>query len=1124
MLVLEKDVEDIKKEIGNAEYVALDTETISLNEKTIVSFSFAIKNKVYFVPVRMKYFFNVSEKVAMDLLKYISEHKGVVFHHFAFDGLVLHEAGIDLQHAPHDTLIISHLLDENGSHKLKDLVQERLNYTMIRFKDICGTGKKQIEFRDVKDKEMAMKYASDDAEYTLRLFELLLNELNNNPNLKRAYEEVERPLLLVVNDMHIQGLPADASRVASIEKKCISLRDLYKRKLDHYMTGVNLDSPKQLKEYFIGKKGLRVIKRSKRTNEPSVDSDVLKKYAKMGVNEADWILKYRFYAKITSTFIPALKPDTEGKIHPFFHQVGTTSGRFSSSNPNCLSLDTEILTPEGWKKHNNLSIGDSVYQWEEGETVSVAKVLNKYEGVQEGVRYNNRHIDICASLNHRQVFKDRKTSEYKVKEMQYFMKDALIIHGGLLNSEKYNKEIMKFNVAVQADGHITKNYIDFGFTKKRKAERLLQILKSVGIKYKDRSTVNRFRYAVYGKEYLIYLTKDKKFSTKCIQLGTDFIEELFYWDGLFTRKNNYASSIEHNIDIVQAAAALTGKYRTHKRIYVSKGGSVSYQLDFTRKNYSGTSHSGKKSIGKITPIKNLNVWAISVPSSFIIARRNGKVFVTGNCQNLPRAKDDELEIRKCIKAPKGYKLVGYDYSAIELRLTAHFSNQNNLIDSFNKGTDMHAMVAKDVGCTRDQAKTLTYACVPLTAKALTRTGWKGYNDLKEGEDILAFNPETNLNEWTPCLKKVYYESAPVIQWKHGHGFEVESTPNHRWYGRKRKQRGHAETSFRYYDDVIFTTEEANIEYIIRRTAYAKSDSELNLNKILDKSVDDNKWVEYVLKMSESERYLWFSANIATDGYKDKRYDTYLFSQNYEHQPGLFDAMVVCGYLLGYNVYETKKGVNMKTVRFGKRQTTTMQNMQVINKGFKPVWCVQTKFGTWVMKQGNTITITGNTIYGAGINVIAKNMKTDRVHASQYIQAFRVKYQDITMFIQNTKQEIVNNNKIGMLYGRERHMPKYFEDLSEWEKGGVLRSMVNAKIQGSSAMMMKKAMVDIYNGIQKYDAHIVATIHDEIICLVKEDEAEEVAKVMDKAMTDSGKGLKVKITVDGGIGNNWMEIH
>jgi DNA polymerase I len=578
MLVLEKDIEDIKKEIGNAEYVALDTETVSLNEKTIVSFSFAIKNKVYFVPVRMKYFFNVSEEAAVDLLKYISEHKGLVFHHFAFDGLVLHEAGIDLQHAPHDTLIISHLLDENGSHKLKDLVQERLKYNMIRFKDICGTGKKQIEFRDVKDKEKAMKYASDDAEYTLRLFELLLNELNNNSNLKRAYEEVERPLLLVVNDMHIQGLPVDANRVASIEKKCISFRDLYKRKLDHYMANVNLDSPKQLKEYFIVKKGLQVIKRSKRTNEPSVDSDVLKKYARMGVNEADWILKYRFYAKITSTFIPALKPDTEGKIHPFFHQVGTTSGRFSSSNP--------------------------------------------------------------------------------------------------------------------------------------------------------------------------------------------------------------------------------------------------------------------------------------------------------NCQTLPRAKDDELGIRKCIKAPKGYKLVGFDYSAIELRLTAHFSNEQALIDAFKKGEDMHQKVADTVGCSRQQAKTINYGIA----------------------------------------------------------------------------------------------------------------------------------------------------------------------------------------------------------------------------------------------------------YGIGINALAKNMGTDRATASQYMANFRVSYPNILTFIAKIKQEVIDNGKVVMLYGRERHLPAYFEDLSEWEKGGMLRSIVNAVIQGSSAMMMKKAMVDIYKELEGRNAYLINTIHDELFCITKESEANDVAEIMKRCMVNAGAGLLVPIVVDGGIGKNWQEIH
>jgi DNA polymerase I-like protein with 3'-5' exonuclease and polymerase domains len=873
MILTDENAQNVIKDIQKAKYISLDFETLSIKDKTIVSFSFAFDDKVYFAPVRMKYFFNISEETMMNILTAIAENHNIIFHHFAFDGLVLHKVGIHLKEAPHDTLLISHLLDENGSHKLKDLVKQHFSYEMQTYKSLCGTGKKQIKFSDVSDKEKAQLYGEDDAKWTLRLFEKLYMKLIKNDNLRKAYSTIERPLLLVVNDMHIQGIPVNGEKIEAIQEECIRQAEFYKSKLDYYMPDVNLHSPKQLREYFIDKKRCRAVRFSKKTQAPSVDSEVLKKYAAEGVNEADWILKYRFYTKVASTFTPALLPDESGKIHSHFHQVGTTSGRFSSSNPNCLSLDTEILTPNGWKKHNDLFIGDSVYQWGNG-AVTLTKVLNKYLGVQKGIRYNNRHIDICASLNHRQVFKDRKTGEYKVKEMKNFMKDALILHGGKLRCSNYNKEVMKFNVAVQADGYITKKYIDFGFTKKRKGERLVNILNALGIKYEDRSTSNRFRYIVYGKEYLIYLTPDKEFSDECIQLGEDFIEELFYWDGLFTRKNNYASAREHNVDIVQAAAALTGKYRTHKRVYVSAHGSISYQLDFTRKNYSGTAFSDNKSIGKLTPISNLNVWAISVPLSFIIVRRNGKVFVTGNCQNLPRSKDDNLGIRECICAPTGYKLVGFDYSAIELRLIAHFSNEQALIDAFKKGEDMHQKVADTVGCSRNQAKTLSYAL----------------------------------------------------------------------------------------------------------------------------------------------------------------------------------------------------------------------------------------------------------LYGAGINVVAKNMGTDRATASQYMANFRVSYPNILTFIAKIKQEVIDNGKVVMLYGRERHLPTYFEDLSEWEKGGMLRSIVNAVIQGSSAMMMKKAMVDIYKELEGRNAYLIGTIHDELLCITKESEANDVVEVMKRCMVNAGVGLLVPIVVDGGIGDNWQEIH
>ena len=92
-----------------------------------------------------------------------------------------------------------------------------------------------------------------------------------------------------------------------------------------------------------------VLKRSKETNEPSVDSEVLEKYS-IKCKEAKWLLRYRYYSKILSTFVPALTPSKDekllinpkckGKIFPRFNQVGTTSGRFSSSEPNFVKASS----------------------------------------------------------------------------------------------------------------------------------------------------------------------------------------------------------------------------------------------------------------------------------------------------------------------------------------------------------------------------------------------------------------------------------------------------------------------------------------------------------------------------------------------------------------------------------------------------------------------------------------------------------------------------------------------------------------------------------------------------------------------------------------------------------------
>ena len=388
MIVTNMHIAQVRAQLDSYDFVvALDFETISLKDKTPVAFTFAYGDKKFFVPLKMKYFANVTEENAKALLKTILS-KEVVLHHCAFDLQVLKRMGLSCRTSPHDTLILAHLYEENGSHKLKDLVKEYLKYDMIKFKDVCGTGKKQISFRDVSDKVLAEKYATDDAIYTLKLFEFLHPKIMADVDLKQAYEEVERPLLLVIDDIHSQGVPINEKKINHIRKECISKKDFYKSKIDYYMPDVNLNSPKQLREYFIDKKRLPIMKRSRRTNEPSVDAEVLQKYAdNKGSKEAEWILKYRYYSKILTTFVPALKPDGEGLIHPHFHQVGTTSGRFSSSEPNFqnipitddLSIRSCIEAPKGF-----IFIGADYSQMELRLTAHMSQDKNMMETFNKG--------------------------------------------------------------------------------------------------------------------------------------------------------------------------------------------------------------------------------------------------------------------------------------------------------------------------------------------------------------------------------------------------------------------------------------------------------------------------------------------------------------------------------------------------------------------------------------------------------------------------------------------------------------------------------------------------------------------------------------------------------------------
>ncbi len=129
-------------------------------------------------------------------------------HNLKFDWVVLNRRGISV--APYDdTLVMSFNLDAGGlnSHALDDLAKKHLDHDCIAFKDLCGTGQKQITFNKVQV-DKATEYAAEDADVALRLWMRFRTRLPFE-KVTRVYEMVDRPMVAVVGAMERDGVKVD---------------------------------------------------------------------------------------------------------------------------------------------------------------------------------------------------------------------------------------------------------------------------------------------------------------------------------------------------------------------------------------------------------------------------------------------------------------------------------------------------------------------------------------------------------------------------------------------------------------------------------------------------------------------------------------------------------------------------------------------------------------------------------------------------------------------------------------------------------------------------------------------------------------------------------------------------
>lgn len=366
-------LEDLQKWITKAQelgYFAFDTETTSLDamQAELVGVSIATApNEACYVPLahtspdglgldlgENSDIEQVPFREALDLLKPLLEDESVlkIGQNLKYDMQILRRYKINL--APiDDTMLISYAVDTgNGGHGMDDLAERHFSHKCISFKEVAGTGKKQVTFDKVAIPQ-ATEYASEDADVTLRLWKILKPRLAAEKRTT-VYETLERPLVHILADMEYNGIKVDRQVLARLSGSFAQRLESIEAEI-HDLAGesFNIGSPKQMGEILFGKLGLPGGKKTK-TGAYSTGANVLDDLAGNEELPEDarklvlTILEWRQLSKLKSTYTDALpefiNPQT-GRIHTSYAMAATSTGRLASTDPNLQNIP--IRTPEG---------------------------------------------------------------------------------------------------------------------------------------------------------------------------------------------------------------------------------------------------------------------------------------------------------------------------------------------------------------------------------------------------------------------------------------------------------------------------------------------------------------------------------------------------------------------------------------------------------------------------------------------------------------------------------------------------------------------------------------------------------------------------------------------------------
>ena len=340
-------LDEIDKWIEEAEEVgevAVDTETTSLDphQADLVGISLCSKiGKACYIPVGHKSPKCLKKDAVIKKLKKILEDPSIkkIGQNIKFDFIVFYKCGITLS-SMEDTMLMSYVLDAGKNrHNMDTLSEIHLGHKTISFKEMVGTGKKEINFSEV-ELDKAKDYAAEDADVTFRLYKKFVKNLKSEKMIN-IYEIFEKPLIKILAFMEIEGVEIDSKFLKSLSSKFEKkIQKLEKEVFKISKKEFNIASPKQLGEIIYNDLKIAGLKKTKKGSF-ATSASVLEDLAFKGHEFPKLILDWRQVSKLKNTYSDALpehlNPNTK-RVHTSFLLAATTTGRLASSDPNLQNI------------------------------------------------------------------------------------------------------------------------------------------------------------------------------------------------------------------------------------------------------------------------------------------------------------------------------------------------------------------------------------------------------------------------------------------------------------------------------------------------------------------------------------------------------------------------------------------------------------------------------------------------------------------------------------------------------------------------------------------------------------------------------------------------------------------